>query len=91
MVHYESWQWRFATIDGEPMTIPTVNIQALLAIVFFFAALGVARMVMNIYRGKWPGGVGMLFYLRMLLGFLLAGAIVLAYYAFAGIDVISRS
>jgi hypothetical protein len=31
----------------------------------------------------------MVFYLRILLGFLLAGAIVLGYYSFAGIDVIS--
>lgn len=73
------------------MNIPAVNIQALLAIVFFIGALAVSRGVANIYSGKWPGGYGMLFYLRMLVAFLLTGAIVLAYYAFAGVDVISRN
>lgn len=73
------------------MGIPAVNIQALIAVAFFLAALGVARMVMNIYNGKWPGGNAIVFYLRMLLGFLLAGAIALAYYSFAGIDIISRN
>ncbi len=71
-------------------SIPMVNVQALIAIVFFAAALLVARSVMNIYRGKWPGGTGVLFYLRMLLGFLLAGAIVLSFYSFAGIDIVSK-
>jgi hypothetical protein len=32
----------------------------------------------------------MLFYLRALLGFFLAGAAILGYYSFAGVDVISR-
>ncbi|GHV29921.1 hypothetical protein FACS1894167_09910 [Synergistales bacterium] len=70
--------------------IPGVNIQAIAAIVFFLAALMVARSVMQIYRGEWPGGEGFVLYLRVLLGFLLAGAIVLGYYSFAGIDVLSR-
>ncbi|MDR1944427.1 MAG: flagellar biosynthesis protein FliR [Synergistaceae bacterium] len=71
------------------MGIPAINIQALAALVFFAAALLVARSVMNIYRGKWPAPDWMLFYLRVLLGFLLAGAIALSYYSFAGVDVIS--
>ena len=71
------------------MRIPAVNLQALLAIAFFIGALVVARMVANIYSGKWPGGIGMVAYLRMLVGFLLTGAVVLGLYSFAGIDVIS--
>lgn len=76
---------------GEPMGIPAINLQALLALAFFVASLLVAKAVMNIYRGKWPGGQGMVLYLRTLLGFLLAGAIVLSFYSFAGIDVITRN
>ncbi|MDR1482389.1 MAG: flagellar biosynthesis protein FliR [Synergistaceae bacterium] len=72
------------------MNIPVVNLQALVAVVFFVAAVFVARAVVNIYRGKWPGSPLILLYLRVLLGFLLAGAVVLAYYSFAGIDIISR-
>lgn len=71
------------------MRIPAVNLQALLAIAFFIGALVVARMVANIYSGKWPGGIGMVAYLRMLVGFLLTGAVVLGLYSFAGIDVLS--
>ncbi|MDR3333165.1 MAG: flagellar biosynthesis protein FliR [Synergistaceae bacterium] len=72
------------------MNIPAENMQALVAIAFFIAAVCVARTVGNIYSGKWPGGLGMLVYLRALLGFLLAGAVVMAFYAFAGMDIISR-
>jgi hypothetical protein len=72
------------------MEIPIVNIQALIALFFFAAALLVSRIVANIYSGRWRGGFGLLFYLRMLVGFFLTGAIVLAFYAFAGIDIISR-
>ena len=72
------------------MNIPIVNLQALIALAFFAAALFVARTVANIYRGKWPGASWMVLYLRALLGFLLAGAVLLGYYSFAGVDVISR-
>ncbi|MDR1515791.1 MAG: flagellar biosynthesis protein FliR [Synergistaceae bacterium] len=72
------------------MEIPVVNLQALIALGFFIAALFVARTVANIYRGQWPGASWMVFYLRMLLGFLLAGAVLLGYCSFAGQDVISR-
>lgn len=71
------------------MKIPAVNLQALLAIAFFIGAVFIARMVANIYSGKWPGGLGVVAYMRMLVGFLLAGAVILGFYAFAGIDVIS--
>jgi uncharacterized integral membrane protein len=71
------------------MKISPVNLQALIALVFFAAAIGVSRIVVNIYSDKWKAPGGMILYLRVLLGFLLAGAIVLGYYAFAGIDVIS--
>lgn len=73
------------------MGIPAINVQALISIALFGASLFVARAVMNIYRGKWPGGQGMVLYLRTLLGFLLAGAIALSFYSFAGIDVITRN
>ncbi|MDR3353833.1 MAG: flagellar biosynthesis protein FliR [Synergistaceae bacterium] len=69
--------------------VPIINVQALIALAFFAAAVLVARAVVNIYGGKWPGSPWMLFYLRALLGFLVAGAIVLAYYSFAGKDIIS--
>ena len=72
------------------MKIPSINLQALIALVFFIAALGVARTTVNIYSGKWPGGMGMITYLRVLIGFLVTGAIVLGFYSFAGIDIISR-
>ena len=72
------------------MEIPSLNLQALIALGFFIAALGVARMTVNIYTGKWPGGSGMLTYLRVLIGFLITGAIVMGIYSFAGIDIISK-
>jgi hypothetical protein len=72
------------------MKIPIVNVQALIALAFFAAAVATARAVTNIYSGKWPGSPWVLFYLRAMLGFFLAGALVLAYYAFAGQDIISR-
>ncbi|MDR2779716.1 MAG: flagellar biosynthesis protein FliR [Synergistaceae bacterium] len=71
------------------MKISPVNLQAIIAIGFFIAAIGVSRAVVNIYSDKWKSTGVMTVYLRALLGFLLAGAIVLGYYSFAGIDVIS--
>jgi hypothetical protein len=71
------------------MNIPAVNIQAIAAIVFFAAAIVVSRVIVNIYTGRWKAHPAMLFYMRILLGFLLAGAVVLGYYSFAGIDVIA--
>ena len=71
------------------MTLSAVNLQAIAAMVFFVSAIAVSRAIVNIYSGRWKAHSAMLFYLRVLLGFLLAGAVVLGYYSFAGIDVIS--
>jgi ABC-type multidrug transport system permease subunit len=71
------------------MRMDAINLQALLAVAFFVGAAAAARAVANIYRGKWRGGPLMLAYLRALVGFLLAVAVALSYYAFAGIDVIT--
>ena len=69
-------------------SIPPVNLQALVALALFGATLLVARMVVNIQSGKWPGGPIFVLYLRVLLGFLFAGSIGLGFYCFAGIDVL---
>ncbi|MDR1579280.1 MAG: flagellar biosynthesis protein FliR [Synergistaceae bacterium] len=71
------------------MSVSAVNLQMLAAGGFFLAAVGVSRLVVNIGSGKWKAHPGFVIYLRVLLGFLLAGAIALSYYAFAGVDVIS--
>ena len=71
------------------MNIPTINMQAIAAIVFFVAAVAVSRAIVNVYSGRWSSHPAMLFYMRVLFGFLLAGAIMLGYYSFAGIDVVS--
>jgi len=68
--------------------IPAVNLQALVALALFGASLVVARMVVNIQSGKWPGSPAFVLYLRVLLGFLFAGAIGLGFYCFAGIDIL---
>ena len=70
--------------------MPIVNVQALVALALFLASLFVARIVVRIQNGSLPGGPLWVLYLRILLGFLFAGAIVLAFYSFAGIDVISK-
>ncbi|MDD2207448.1 MAG: flagellar biosynthesis protein FliR [Aminobacterium sp.] len=65
--------------------MPTENINALMALGMFIGALLVARLVVKIGRGELPGGKLWIFYLRMLLGFLLAGAIILGFYSFVGV------
>ncbi len=70
--------------------MPIVNVQALIALVLFLASLFVARIVVRIQNGSLPGSALWLLYLRMLLGFLFAGAIILGLYSFAGIDIISK-
>jgi len=70
--------------------MPIVNVQALIALGMFLASLFIARIVVRIRNGSLPGGEMWVLYLRMLLGFLLAGAVTLAFYSFAGIDVISK-
>ena len=71
------------------MNVPALNLQMLVAGAFFLASVGISRLVVNINAGKWKAHPGIVIYLRVLLGFLLAGAIALSYYAFAGVDVIS--
>ena len=70
--------------------MPAANVEGLLSISFFLAALVVAKAVNNISAGKWPGGTMWVAYLRMLLGFLLTGAAVFTFCALFGIDIISR-
>lgn len=70
--------------------MPIINIQALIALALFLASLFIARIVVRIQNGSLPGGALWVLYLRMLLGFLFAGAIVLAFYSFGGIDIISK-
>ncbi len=64
--------------------MPRVNLQALVALGLFLCSLGIARMVNNITAGKWPGAHVWVVYLRMLLGFVFTGAIVLGFYSFMG-------
>ena len=71
------------------MNISAVNLQAITAIVFFASAIAVSRVIVNIYSGRLKAHPAILFYMRVLLGFLLAGAVMLGYYSFAGIDVMS--
>ncbi|MDL2298097.1 flagellar biosynthesis protein FliR [Synergistaceae bacterium OttesenSCG-928-D05] len=56
--------------------------------VLFGVALLLARMVVNIQSGKWPGGPMFVLYLRVLLGFVFAASIGLGFYSFAGIDIL---
>lgn len=70
--------------------MPIVNVQALIALAMFLASLFIARIVVRIKNGTLPGGGIWVLYLRMLLGFLLAGAVTLGLYSFAGIDIISK-
>ena len=67
--------------------MPEINVQALLALGMFLGALFVARVVVRIQSGDWPGGALWVLYLRILLGFLFGGAIVLGFYSIAGIVV----
>ena len=61
--------------------MPQSNVYALLALGSFGATLLVARVVVRIQRGELPGGDLWVLYLRTLLGFLFAAAIVFAYRA----------
>lgn len=70
--------------------IPPVNLQALVALVFFGVSLLLARMVVNIQSGKWPGGQSFITYLRMVLGFTFAASIGLGIYSFAGVNVLFK-
>ncbi len=69
-------------------SVPAVNLQALVALAFFGVSLLLARMVVNIQSGKWPGTQTFVTYLRVVLGFTFAASIGLGIYCFAGIDVL---
>ena len=69
-------------------SVPAVNLQALVALGFFGISLLLARMVVNIQSGKWPGSQTFVTYLRVVLGFTFAASIGLGIYCFAGIDVL---
>jgi len=72
------------------MSIPVVNIEALVALALFLGCLLVARMITNVRNGKWPGGELWILYLRVLLGFMFAASIALGISSFAGVDIISK-
>ena len=63
--------------------MPQSNIDALLALASFGATLLVARLVVKIQKGDLPGGDIWVLYLRMLLGFLFAAAILYGFKAFS--------
>jgi len=73
---------------GFLQNIPTVNLQALVAMGLFGLSLLISRMVVNIQSGKWPGGPMFVLYLRILLGFTFAASIGLGLYSFAGVDIL---
>ena len=62
--------------------MPQGNVYALLGLFSFGLALLVARLVVKIQRGEFPGGDLWVLYLRMLLGLLFAAAIVYGYRSF---------
>ncbi len=62
--------------------MPQSNVYALLGLLSFGLALLVARLVVKVQRGEYPGGDLWVLYLRMLLGFLFAAAIVYGYRSF---------
>ena len=62
--------------------MPQSNIYALMALGSFIATLFIARVVVKIQKRELPGGDLWVMYLRTLLGFLFAAAIVFGYRAF---------
>ncbi len=73
------------------MVVSDVNLQALVALAFFIFSVGIAKTVLAIQSGRLPGGDLMVLYLRLLLGFLLTASGVLAFYSFAGINVLFKN
>jgi hypothetical protein len=61
--------------------MPQSNIYALIALASFGATLLVSRVVVRIQRGELPGGDLWVLYLRTLVGFLFAAAIIYGYRA----------
>ena len=70
------------------LNIPPVNLQALTALFLFFLSLIISNLVIKIKRGELPGSSMIIMYLRFILGFCFAGSIYLAFYSFAGINVL---
>ena len=70
--------------------VPSVNIQAFVALALFGVSLLLARMIANIRSGKWPGGAMWITYLRTVLGFTFAASSGLGIYSFAGIDILFK-
>ena len=62
--------------------MPQSNMYALVALASLGAALLVAKLWTRVNRGELPGGGLWGFYLRMLVGFLMAAAVVFGYRAF---------
>ena len=62
--------------------MPQNNIYALMGLASFGGALLAARLWVRVDRGELPGGSIWAFYLRMLVGFLFAAAIVFGYRSF---------
>jgi len=65
--------------------MPNVNKKAFVVIVLFGVSLLIARIVININSGKWPGFV---LHLRCFAGFVFAAPIALGIYPFMGIDIL---
>ena len=61
--------------------MPQSNLNALIALASLVAALLTAKLWVRVSRGELPGGGLWAFYLRMLVGFLLAAAVVFGYRA----------
>ena len=61
--------------------MPQSNMDALIALASFGAAFLAAKIWVRVSRGELPGGGIWALYLRMLVGFLLAAAIVFGYRA----------
>ena len=70
--------------------VPSVNLQAFVALALFGVSLFLARRVVTIRSGKWPGGAMWVTYLRMVLGFTFAASIGLGIYSFAGVDILFK-
>ena len=62
--------------------MPQNNIYALIALASFGAAILASRLWVRLNRGDLPGADFWGFYLRMLVGFLLAASVVFGYRSF---------
>ncbi len=71
-----------ATIWG----MAPLNFQALLGVGCFLGAVVIAKAINMILAGRIAGGQGILIYLRMVLGFLLTGALCFFFGALMGVQ-----